>query len=85
MWRTVTCTYCGLRYRDFRADDQPSFGEAYAVQFRASVAFAATGDYSKPASRRAVLGLMHEVKRGAWLMHIHYCEAEHGSTAILSG
>lgn len=77
MWRSVTCPFCGERYRDFRAPDQLSFVEAYDEVLLESRMYCAQGNYSRPASRRAVLGRMHEVKRRAWAEHIYWCEMEH--------
>ncbi len=43
-----------------------SFRDAKEAALAESIAFAERGDYSKPASRRAVLGKMHAAKRLAW-------------------
>jgi hypothetical protein len=73
------CNYCGMSYNRFRAPDQIEFSEAYAVQFKRAKAFAAAGDYSKPATRAAVLGKMREWKLEAWNEHQFVC----GETAAL--
>ena len=74
MWRDVVCDVCGLRYRDFRAESQPTFKEAYDIMIERARKLAAQGDYSKPARRHAVLGFMHEWKRQAWAEHVAECE-----------
>lgn len=43
-----------------------SWGEAYAAAFQESKDASLLGDYSKPASRRAVLGKMHAAKLAQW-------------------
>lgn len=73
------CNYCGMSYKRFRAPDQIEFPEAYAVQFKRAKAFAAMGDYSKPATRAATLGKMREWKLEAWRVHQFVC----GETAAL--
>lgn len=66
------CPICGLVYARFRGL-RLSFAEAYLEVFAESVALAAAGRYDRPASRRAVLGRLHEYKRGAWREHIERC------------
>jgi hypothetical protein len=53
-------------YKAWLPDGAMSWDEAYQACFAESVAAAERGDYSKPASRRCVLGKMHESKRAAW-------------------
>lgn len=76
MWSSVTCEVCGLRYRDFRAPDQPDFRAAKEVMLLTAQEMARAGDYSKPARRAAVLGYMHQWKREHWEEHVYGCEAE---------
>jgi hypothetical protein len=67
------CFVCGLLYRDFRAPDA-SWDEAYTQVWRESVALAQLGNYGRPASRRAILGRMRELKLAEWSEHLAYCE-----------
>ena len=66
------CTACGLLYERFR-DVSVSFAEAYQEVFAESIAACAEGNYARPASRRAVLGRMHEYKQKAWRDHQLRC------------
>jgi len=73
MWRDEVCEWCGLKYSNFRADYQPTFLEAKQVMLEAAKRLAATGDYSKPARRAAVLGYMHAWKQEQWQLHLTEC------------
>jgi len=66
------CATCGLLYERFR-DVSVSFVEAYQEVFAESVEACAAGNYARPASRRAVLGRMHEYKIKAWKAHRDRC------------
>ena len=82
MWRDVWCPLCGLRYSDFRAEGQPGFPEAKTVALDRAKELAASGDYSRPARRSAVLGRMHEWKRAAWSDHVALCREAQGDEAV---
>ena len=65
------CAVCGLRYRDFRSPDQPTFADAKQEMWVES-------DDStkwKRRSRGVVLGRMHEHKQEYWKQHLDACEA----------
>ena len=63
----TTSAQCGaVTYDRFRSEIVPTFDEAYVEMFHESEDYAARGDYSKPADRRAVLGRMREYKQTAW-------------------
>jgi hypothetical protein len=73
LWRNVTCPVCGVRYRDFRAEGQPTFADASATMIEQAKRFAAGGDYSKPARRSSILGHMHGWKKAWWELHLEEC------------
>ncbi len=50
--------------------------------FRESQEYAARGDYSKPASRRAVLGRMHQEKLAQWLLCRQACAGDRALDAV---
>ncbi len=72
-----------MSYNRFRSPEQIEFPEAYAVQFRRAKAFAAMGDYSKPATRAATLGKMREWKLEAWRVHQFVCGENAALEALL--
>lgn len=53
-------------YDRWKAPSSTSWREAYDQCWRESVEASAAGDYSKPASRRCVLGKMHAAKLAQW-------------------
>lgn len=53
-------------YDRWRPDRQVTYREALGEVWRESEELAKAGDYSKPASRRAVLGRMHQHKLAQW-------------------
>ena len=71
--QSETCRVCSLRYDRFHPKAL-GYSEAYEIAFRESERRAAEGDYSYPASRRHVLGLMRLAKLDHWKEHLRQCE-----------
>lgn len=65
---------CAEPYKRWRSGTVPTFQEVKDEMMRESREYAAAGDYSKPADRRAVLGRMHQYKQAAWQQHEHDCD-----------
>jgi hypothetical protein len=72
------CPACGLAYGAFRTSEvaEPlTFADAKASALADARARASSGDYSSPARRARVLGMMHQAKQEAWREHVRLCEA----------
>lgn len=67
------CNYCGIAYRNFVAPEGISWADAQEVQWQRSKDAVSRGDYSKPVTRRAVLGKMREWKLASWNAHLENC------------
>lgn len=70
---TEFCPVCGISYARFRAPGQLTFQQAQSAQWQTSKADAARGDYSTPATKSRILGLMHQVKQEGWDEHVRLC------------
>jgi len=71
-WASVVCGHCGLAYAALRAGI--TFAEAYREVFSESREACQSGDYGKPADRRAALGRMFQYKQGLWNEHLRQCD-----------
>lgn len=80
-WRTISCEYCGLKYRDFRITDElPWMDNPWELAMQELVSEREppgtdeVPDPSRPVNRWAVLGRMFQYKQEGWKKHLDTCE-----------
>ena len=71
--QTEACAFCGLLYRDFRAEGQPDFDSAHTEAVRRSVEAHLEGNYKVQGRRGSTLMVMFEYKQLGWKEHLYWC------------